>query len=101
MDSGAWAASSVVEDPEGIANRSPGIWVGSELPIVPLTTIEIPSDVEVEATAPPVLARGEPESLPGLGASKDIEAPSGNSERVAGSDDPSGTALESLMLSSE
>jgi len=34
--------------------------------MVPPTTIEVLSDDEVEATVPPVLAGGEPESLPRL-----------------------------------
>ena len=67
--------------------------------MVPPTTIKVPSDDEMEATTPSVLARGEPESLSRLGASKDIETPlSGGSARVAGSTGPSGTAAESSIL---
>ena len=42
--------------------------------MVPPTTIEVPSNDEVEA-ATPSLAGGEPESLPRLGALEYIEAP--------------------------
>ena len=53
--------------------------------MVPPTTIEVPSDDEVEAAAAPVLARGESESLHRLGASEYIEAPlSGGSATTVG-----------------
>jgi len=44
----------------------PGRWIGAKLPMVPPTTIEVLSDDEVEAAVPPVLAGGQPESLPRL-----------------------------------
>ena len=73
---------------------------GAKLLMVP--PIEVPSDDEVEATMPPVLAGGEPESLPKLEVSEDMDAPlSGCSVRVIGITSPSGTAGESLMLSWE
>ena len=67
--------------------------------MVPPTTIEVPFDNEVEATMPHVLVGCEPESLPRLGASGDIEAHlAGDSARVAGSAGLSGITVESLML---
>ena len=93
VDSRAWGALPVTEAPEEVTD-TPLEGMDKELEMLAVTTVELLSNEEVEATMPSTLDEAKLEFLYGLGTKGAVEDPlAADGARVAGGVSSSGLPL--------